>query len=364
VRFVVGGPLHGNVHLRLAQFRAATEPARAAALARWFSAGKLQNYRRLLQRWAADVGAPERMMLQSEQETIELRLQALAGTEDGDRIRGIEGDGTRRYLKGLTARLASEGTALSFGARTRRPPRDPVNSLLSFLYGLVTAELSGAVEAVGLDLQVGFLHGFRPGRPALALDLLEELRPAVADRFALRLIGRRQVRTEHFVFTVGGPATYGRGKARRSQGLRGLQGGRCTPPPPWPEHPTLDATKCAGHPFGPSPQRGSAHLSAVRDRGLMDVLVTYDINTTTREGEVRLARVAQVCERYGVRVQYSVFECRLSDASLLKLHIELEGVIEPALDSVHLYRFPGALRDARTLIGRPRQRELGEPWIV
>ena len=63
----------------------------------------------------------------------------------------------------------------------------------------------------------------------------------------------------------------------------------------------------------------------------MDVLVTYDINTTTREGEVRLARVAQVCERYGVRVQYSVFECRLSEASLLKLHIELEGVIEPAL---------------------------------
>jgi CRISPR-associated protein Cas1 len=69
---------------------------------------------------------------------------------------------------------------------------------------LVTAELSGAVEAVGLDLQVGFLHGFRPGRPALALDLLEELRPAVADRFALRLIGRRQVRAEHFVFTAGG----------------------------------------------------------------------------------------------------------------------------------------------------------------
>jgi CRISPR-associated protein Cas2 len=96
----------------------------------------------------------------------------------------------------------------------------------------------------------------------------------------------------------------------------------------------------------------------------MDVLVTYNINTTTREGEVRLARVAQVCERYGVRVQYSVFECRLSEASLLKLQIELEGVIEPALDSVHLYRFPGALRDARTLIGRPRQRELGEPWIV
>ncbi len=93
VRFVVGEPLHGNVHLRLAQFRAATEPCRTAALARWFVAGKLQNYRRLLGRWASEVGDAERSMLESEREMIELRLQALAGSEDGDRIRGIEGDG-------------------------------------------------------------------------------------------------------------------------------------------------------------------------------------------------------------------------------------------------------------------------------
>jgi CRISPR-associated protein Cas1 len=204
VRFTVGGPLHGNVHLRLAQFRAATDPARSAELARWFVAGKLQNYRRLLRRWSSDIGEPQRAMMLAEQEMLESRLQDLAMSKDGDQIRGIEGDGTRRYFKALTARLSSEGSDLAFGVRTRRPPRDPVNSLLSFLYGLATSEVSGAIEAVGLDLQIGFLHGFRPGRPSLALDLLEEFRPALADRFALRLIGRRQIRSEHFVFSSGG----------------------------------------------------------------------------------------------------------------------------------------------------------------
>jgi CRISPR-associated protein Cas1 len=204
VRFVVGGPLSGNVHLRLAQFEAATDAHRTAQLARWFVAGKLQNYRRLMRRWASEVGDLEASMLQVQQGVIEERIQALAATEDGDRIRGIEGDATRRYFKGLTARLSGEGVDLPFGNRTRRPPRDPVNSLLSFLYGLTTSEIAGGIEAVGLDLQIGFLHGCRPGRPSLALDLLEEFRPASADRFALRLIGRRQIRPDHFVYTGGG----------------------------------------------------------------------------------------------------------------------------------------------------------------
>jgi CRISPR-associated protein Cas2 len=96
----------------------------------------------------------------------------------------------------------------------------------------------------------------------------------------------------------------------------------------------------------------------------MDVLVTYDVNTRTREGEVRLARVAQICERYGTRVQYSVFECRLSEKGLAKLAIELENTIDPSLDSIHIYRFAGTVRDSRTAIGKARLRELGDPWIL
>ncbi len=164
VRFSVQGGTRGNVQLRMAQLRAADDPIHAASIARNVVAGKLQNSRRLMQRWAWDARAPLQAHIAEQQRCLVDRIQALAGVTDGDRIRGIEGDGARRYFKALSATLAS--TPFSFDHRNRRPPRDPVNALLSFTYGLVTAELTGALEAVGLDPQVGFLHGVRPGRPA------------------------------------------------------------------------------------------------------------------------------------------------------------------------------------------------------
>lgn len=204
LRFAVGGPVSGNVHLRIAQMRAATEPSLVAAFARWVVAGKLQNYRRLLLRWSWDAQGVQRSNLAEQAEAVARRLEGLAGVTDGNKIRGIEGDASRRYFRGLASELASTGSGLYFSGRTRRPPRDPVNALLSFLYSLVLTELVGALDAVGLDPQVGYLHGVRSGRPALALDLLEEFRPAVADRLAVRLIRRRQIRGEHFLITPGG----------------------------------------------------------------------------------------------------------------------------------------------------------------
>ncbi len=123
-------------------------------------------------------------------EVIGERIAGLPTARDGDTVRGLEGDATRRYFKGLGAHLAKRTDAGSFLTRSRRPPRDPVNALLGFLYGVAQAEVDGALDAVGLDRQVGFLHGLRPGRSALALDLLEELRP-LADRLAVRLLARR-----------------------------------------------------------------------------------------------------------------------------------------------------------------------------
>lgn len=204
LRFAVGGPVSGNVHLRVAQVRAASEPTQVAAFARWVVAGKLQNYRRLLMRWSWDAQGAQRSNMKEQVEAIARRLQGLAGVTDGNKIRGIEGDASRRYFRGLASQLASTGTGLYFSGRARRPPRDPVNALLSFLYSLVLAEVVGALDAVGLDPQVGFLHVLRSGRPALALDLLEEFRPAIADRLAVRLIARRQIRPEHFLLTPGG----------------------------------------------------------------------------------------------------------------------------------------------------------------
>ena len=198
VRFSVGGSTSGNVLLRVAQHRAASDLETTAAISRAIVAGKLQNYRVLLQRWAWDAHEPERWMMLAQRDAIAERIGRLGSEVDGDRLRGFEGDGTRRYFKGLSVHLGDDAGVGRFMLRTRRPPRDPVNALLSFLYALIQAELVGAIDAVGLDPQIGFLHQPRPGRPSLALDLLEEFRAAVADRLAVRMLRRRQLGFEHF----------------------------------------------------------------------------------------------------------------------------------------------------------------------
>ena len=204
LRWSVGGPTRGNVLLRVAQVSAACTPARVRAIAASIVAGKLQSYRRITARWAETAASPERTMMSDECRTLADRLGALSTAGDGDTIRGIEGDGTRRYFKCLRAHLTGHGSLLRFGERSRRPPRDEMNALLSFVYGLTLGEVVGALDAVGLDPQVGFLHGLRPGRQSLGLDLLEELRSTVADRFAVALATRRTLRPEHFVTTAGG----------------------------------------------------------------------------------------------------------------------------------------------------------------
>lgn len=206
VRFTISGPPAGNVYLRVAQLRAADDANAALDLARMFVAGKLQSYRTLLARWGVEARGPERTVMVVAREVIAERISALPSAMDGDVVRGLEGDATRRYFKGLRAHLAGRTDVGSFITRNRRPPRDPVNALLSFLYGVTQAEVDGALDSIGLDRQVGFLHGLRPGRSALALDVLEEFRP-LADRLAVRLLTRRQLRLEHFVRTEGG-ATY------------------------------------------------------------------------------------------------------------------------------------------------------------
>lgn len=212
VRFTIGGPTSGNVHLRLAQVRACDDPVRAAAIARNCVAGKLQNSHRLLKRWAWDAQEPALWTIRQSGDHLRERVHDLGQTTDLDRIRGIEGDGARRYFQGMRAALWKSG--LTFDTRTRRPPRDAVNALLSYTYGLLVTELVGALESVGLDPQIGFLHGTRSGRPALALDLIEELRAPIADRFVVGAVRRGQFNDADFMFTPGG-ACYLSDRGRR-----------------------------------------------------------------------------------------------------------------------------------------------------
>ena len=202
VRFVVSGAMNGNVHLRTALFETVMDVSRSLELSRTIVAAKLQNSRRVLSRWSRDEKDAERSERIAERgEQIRQRIERLPDALTGDHIRGIEGDAARIYFRALALVLAT--AELGFSSRTRRPPRDPVNAMLSFCYGLVVSECTGALESVGLDYQMGFFHRPRSGRPSLALDLAEELR-ALTDRFVVSLVRRRQIGPANFELTPGG----------------------------------------------------------------------------------------------------------------------------------------------------------------
>ncbi|MDE0100158.1 MAG: CRISPR-associated endonuclease Cas1 [Truepera sp.] len=202
VRFVVGGSTGGNVHLRTSLYRAVTDNAHSIALSKAIVAAKLQNSRKVVDRWARDEKdrAGARRLAARAVQILE-RVSRLAGANTANHIRGIEGDAARIYF-GAMGQAVSKSD-IKFSNRTRRPPRDPVNAMLGFCYGLLVTEFIGAVESVGLDYQMGFFHRPRSGRPSLALDLAEELR-ALTDRFVVSLIRRRQVGPHSFVQMPGG----------------------------------------------------------------------------------------------------------------------------------------------------------------
>lgn len=202
IRFIVHGPTSGNVHLRTAQFEAVQDEDRSLAVARSIVAAKLQNSRQVVRRWARDQKVPdESEQLASRATQIAKRIGRLPIAQTADAVRGIEGDAARIYFRALRIVLAS--SPLEFSGRTRRPPRDPVNALLGFCYGMLVTECIGAAESVGLDFQMGCFHRPRAGRPSLALDLAEEFR-ALTDRFVVTLVRRRQIGPEDFDHTPGG----------------------------------------------------------------------------------------------------------------------------------------------------------------
>lgn len=202
VRFVVGGPANGNIHLRLAHYRAVEDEAHSLRLSKIIVAAKLQNSSRVVGRWGRDEREPARSDgLGRRAVQLRERVARLVDASNPDQVRGVEGDAARVYFRALGIALST--TRLGFRARSRRPPRDPVNAMLGFCYGLLVTELIGAVEALGLDYQMGFFHRPRSGRPSLALDLAEELR-ALADRFVVGLVRRRQFGPDSFVRMPGG----------------------------------------------------------------------------------------------------------------------------------------------------------------
>ena len=204
----VEGPVSGNVLLRRAQYRVADEPHKSLALARHNVIGKLVNQRAVVRRALRDhrekIGPSAVKRLGDSEQAISSALRGAQSTTAMEGLRGDEGQAARSYFGAFADMVLSDDDAFEFSHRSRRPPLDPVNALLSFFYTLLTHDYRSALESVGLDPCVGFLHADRPGRPSLALDLMEEMRSVLADRLALSLINRRQVLGRDFTTAISG----------------------------------------------------------------------------------------------------------------------------------------------------------------
>jgi len=200
------GPVTGNILLRLAQYRTADNPQTTLKFARACVAGKLKNSRTNLQRGAREAATPsEAAQLTRATDDLAAALRAAAHAADLDELRGIEGEAARVYFAALNLIVKPQARqAFTLNGRTRRPPLDRFNALLSFLYAMLMNDCRSALESVGLDPQLGYLHAVRPGRAALALDLQEEFRSILADRLALTLINRGQLKEDDFETRAGG----------------------------------------------------------------------------------------------------------------------------------------------------------------
>lgn len=195
----VEGPVHGNVLLRCSQREIAENPDRAALVARTFLQAKIYNSRWTLERTLRD--HPQRLDETKMREAINIQKDCLTRlnlTDDIGVLRGIEGIAAKAYFGVFDQMILRNKDVFRFIDRNRRPPTDPVNALLSLIYTLLGNEICGALETVGLDPYVGFLHQKRPGRLSLALDLLEEFRAPLADRFVLRQINLGEITGNDF----------------------------------------------------------------------------------------------------------------------------------------------------------------------
>jgi len=195
----IEGPVSGNVLLRKAQYRKSEELTSASELARTLVRAKVANCRTALMRALRDhPDIPGAEAVAEATEKLSGTLERLERPQPLDTVRGIEGESARHYFGVFDHLILAQKEDFFFKSRNRRPPLDNVNSLLSFVYTLLTHDARSALESVGLDPAVGFLHRDRPGRPGLALDLVEEFRPMLGDRFVLSMVNKRQLQSDGF----------------------------------------------------------------------------------------------------------------------------------------------------------------------
>lgn len=194
----VQGGTKGNVLLRTRQYKCADDETYSLHLASIFIAGKIRNSRYVLSRYIRDYGEDE--LVSYTIKSLEYKQKSSLLATNKDELRGIEGSAANSYFDVFDKFILNQKEDFTFHGRSRRPPKDAVNALLSLSYTLLANDVAAALETVGLDPYVGFMHTLRPGRESLALDLMEELRAYICDRFVLSLINRRQICKRDFVY--------------------------------------------------------------------------------------------------------------------------------------------------------------------
>lgn len=199
-RFVsrVQGATHGNVLLRKAQYALSDDEEWSLHVAKLMIAAKIQNYRNILRRYIRDYGDCQEV--DDAVRVLDANKRYALHAEDKTKLMGFEGIASNAYFEVLSKLILNQKEAFPFNGRNRRPPKDAVNAMLSLAYTLIANDCASALETVGLDPYVGFLHALRPGRTSLALDIMEEFRAYLGDRFVLSLINKRQISPKDFLY--------------------------------------------------------------------------------------------------------------------------------------------------------------------
>lgn len=199
-RFVsrVQGQTHGNVLLRMAQYYLADETEKSLHVAQLIVAGKIQNYRNVLRRYIRDYGKDNEV--ENISKALDNSKRDALRSRDKKELMGIEGLAANHYFSVFHKLILQQQDDFPFNGRNRRPPKDAVNAMLSLSYTLLANDTTAALETVGLDPYVGIFHAIRPGRTSLALDIMEEMRAYIGDRFVLSLINRRQITASDFIY--------------------------------------------------------------------------------------------------------------------------------------------------------------------
>ena len=337
----VTGKTRGNVLLREQQYASCLDPVVSLEIAKNCILGKVYNARWVLERCIRDhemqVDA-EKIKMASEK--LKHALELIQVCESKEQLRGFEGEAASVYFGVFDEMILQQKKDFVFHGRSKRPPMDNMNAMLSFVYTLLTNTIASALECVGMDPYVGYLHTERPGRVSLALDMIEELRAVLADRFVLTLVNKKIVSGKNFTQKENG-AVIMDDELRRRLLTEWQNKKKETITHPflkekveWGMVPYVQAMLLARYLRG---DLDSYPVFLWKGGAVMLVLITYDVNTETNAGKTRLRKVAKQCTNYGRRVQNSVFECIVDNAQCVELKAILSDIIDKNLDSLRFY---------------------------